>query len=161
AELHCRSDSRWRAALLGRFYDRGANAEGLTPCRLPPVSQRGTSSAPPRHSSHKLLSQRFLVGIDDVAGLLVGRREHRLIAHDAPSIEVRAVGDVVILDLHHSRFGPYAVLSKLYIGGHDRGEGMAAQVFGEPVVVEALGAFDRLLQHLQICVAPPAKVIAE
>jgi hypothetical protein len=93
------------------------------------------------------LSQRLLVGIDDVAGLLVGRHEHRLIAHPTPSIEVYAVGDVMILDLHHSRFGPFAVLTELYIGGHDRGEGVAAQVFSERVVVEAFGAFDRLLME--------------
>src|SRR5262249_52594944 len=115
---------------------------------------------PPRNTSHLVLSQRLLEGIDDVSSLLVGRREHSLIAHAAPSIEVRALGDVVILDLHNPGFSPFAVLTELDIGGHDRGESVAAKVFGELVVVETFGALDRLLQHLEIGVAPSTEVIA-
>src|SRR5262245_51416026 len=118
---------------------------------------------PERRSGGSLAAsepQRLLEGIDNVSSLLVGRREHSLIAHAAPSIEVRALGDVVILDLHNPGFGPFAVLTKLDIGGHDRGESVAAKVFGELVVVETFGALDRLLQHLEIGVAPSTEVIA-
>src|SRR5262249_4553995 len=45
------------------------------------------------------LSQRLLVGINDAAGLLLGGREHCLIAHAAPGLQVRSFGDAVILDL--------------------------------------------------------------
>src|SRR5215471_16709386 len=36
-----------------------------------------------------------------------------------------------------------------------------AHVVGELVVIEALGALDRLLEHLKIGIAPPAEVITE
>ena len=47
------------------------------------------------------------------------------------------------------------------MSGHDGLELVAAQIFGELVVVEALGAFDGLLQHLEIGIAPAAEIIAE
>src|SRR5215510_236708 len=95
-----------------------------------PERRSGGSLAASEHIT-LVLSQRLLEGIDNVSSLLVGRREHRLIAHAAPSIAVRALGDVVILDLHNPGFGPFAVLTELDIGGHDRGESVTAKVFGE------------------------------
>src|SRR5262249_57870396 len=75
--------------------------------------------------------------------------------------EVRTIGDVVILDLHYPRFGPFAVFAELDLGIHDRADGMRAQIVGDLAVVEALGGLDSLLQHLKIGIAPAAEIIAE
>src|SRR5215510_14871082 len=74
------------------------------------------------------LSQRLLVGINDAAGLLLGGREHGLIAHAAPGLEVRGFGDAVILDLQHSGFGPFAVFAEPDAGRHDGVELVGPQI---------------------------------
>ena len=71
-----------------------------------------------------------------------------------------ASGHAVILHLQHARLGPLAVLAEFDVA-HDGLELVAVQVIGELVVVDALGAFDRLAEHLEIGIAPAAKIIAE
>src|ERR1700689_795469 len=58
------------------------------------------------------LLRGLLVGIDQIAGFLIGRRDHGLIAHAAPGLEVGGVGEAVILHLQHSGFGPLAVFAE-------------------------------------------------
>src|SRR5215472_9003974 len=88
------------------------------------------------------LSQRLLVRINDAASLLLGGREHRLIAHAAPGLEVRGFGDAVILDLQHSGFGPFAVFAEPDAGRHDGVELVGPQIIGDLVVVDALRSRD-------------------
>src|SRR5262249_11681972 len=127
-----------------------------------PKAETGASPGTTRQTTTgRRLSQRLFVGINDAAGLLVGRRENCLIAHAAPGLEVRGIGDVVVLDLHHPGFGPFAVFAEPDVGGHDGRECVGAHVIGELVVIEALGALDCLLEHLKIGIAPPPEVITE
>src|SRR5215831_6084075 len=107
------------------------------------------------------LSQRLLVRINDAAGLLLGGREHRLIAHAAPGLEVRSFGDAVILDLQHSGSGPFAVFAEPDTGRHDGVELVGPQIIGDLVVVDALRSRDPGGEHLQIGISPAAQVIAE
>src|SRR6185312_6068523 len=62
---------------------------------------------------------RFLVRIDDLAGRQILRRQHGLIAHAAPGLEVRVWLDVVILHLDHAAFGPFAFAAE-FDRAHDR-----------------------------------------
>src|SRR6516164_9648267 len=96
----------------------------------------GRCSQPGRSLTN--LSQRLLVRINDAAGLLLGGREHRLIAHAAPGLEVRGFGDAVILDLQHSGFGPFAVFAEPDAGRHNSVELVGAQMIGDLVVVDAV-----------------------
>src|SRR5262249_60401228 len=102
------------------------------------------------------LSQRLRVGINDLAGLLVRWREHRLIAHAAPGLEVRGIGNVVILDLQATAFCPFAVLAEPDAGRHDGIELVAAQISRYVVVFYALRSRDSVGEHLQLGVPPPA-----
>ena len=66
-----------------------------------------------------------------------------------------------VLVLHHFRVGlrHFTVLAKRDVA-HHRLEGVAAQPVGELVLVEALGGFDRIGQHLHISISPRGEVIA-
>ena len=103
---------------------------------------------------------RLGVRINQIAGFLVVRREHRLIAHAAPRLQVRGIGDAVILHLQRRLFGPLAKWAELDVA-HDGLEFVAVQVFGELLVVERLGAFDRLAEQLEIGIAPAAEIVTE
>ena len=45
---------------------------------------------------------RRIVGINQIAGLLVSGRKYRLVAHASPSLEVRGIGNTVILYLQQA-----------------------------------------------------------
>ena len=81
---------------------------------------------------------RPLVGIDYVPGPVFFGREHGLIAHAAPGLEVRGFGDAVILDLQHSGFGPFAVFAEPDAGRHNSVELVGAQMISDLVVVDAV-----------------------
>ncbi len=75
-------------------------------------------------------------------------------------IEAGALLDAVILHLQHPALRPLAALAEL-----DRTvdglEGRLADVVGELVVLEAVGALDGVAQHLDVGIAPAAQVVAE
>src|SRR5262249_6223407 len=151
---------RWAEAFVFKNIYRGA-AACCRACRATRTFSRRVRAQRTLRCAALAIADEWstrclLVGIDELAGLLVAGREHGLIAHAAPRIEVGAFGNVVILDLHHPGFGPFAVFAELDLGIHDRADGMRAQVVGDLIVIEALGSFDRLLQHLQIGVTPAA-----
>src|SRR5580704_5934758 len=87
------------------------------------------------------LLRGLFVGINQSAGALIGRRDHGLIAHAAPGLEIGGVGEAVILHLQHAGFGPLAILAELEVA-HDGLELVGAEIFGELVVVERAGAGD-------------------
>ena len=66
----------------------------------------------------------------------------------------------MILYLQHPGLGPLAVLPEPDVT-HDGFEFVAAQVVGELVVIDTLGAFDRLADQLEVRIAPAAEIIPE
>src|SRR5215469_7167742 len=96
---------------------------------------------------------RLIVGINQIAGLLVSGRKYRLVAYASPSLEVRGIGNTVILYLQHARVYRLAILAKLDVISHDGREGVAVQVGCELSVVEGLCAFHRLAEQLEVGIA--------
>src|SRR4029453_5340701 len=86
--------------------------------------------------AHRLLLPRLLVGIDQRAGLGLGRPDDRL---RLPVAELIQVVGLRVLDLgpDHARLRPFAVLAEREIAGHGF-EARLVHVGGELVVIEAL-----------------------
>src|SRR5262249_42537021 len=100
-----------------------------------------------------------LVWIDDVAGLVLGRPQDDLMAGVAELGEIIA-GHALELGKELSGLRPFPVFA---IGdlARDGGEFIAVYVVGKLAVIEALGGFDRLRQHLAGGVGERSEPIAQ
>src|SRR6185436_6419412 len=109
---------------------------------------RGAMLADERGSRSRAVARllRLLVGIDQFAGLVFRRREHGLVVHALPGL---ALFDAVVLHLHHAGLGPLAARAVGPVA-HDGLEGVLAVVIRNLVVLDALGAGDRLAQSAEI-----------
>src|SRR5262249_13035480 len=112
----------------------------------PPLSPAGRGSRPSLLLQPELL--RLLVGIDQLAGLVVGRIDHGL---GLDPLELGRVVALHISELHlqHARLGPFALGAEAYVAIHGL-ERVGADIVRELAVVEALGGLDRLLQYLHL-----------
>src|SRR3569833_27810 len=102
----------------------------------------------------------LLIRINDVAGLQIGRRQDRLIAHPLPGLEAGAFLDVVVLHLKHAGLGPFAVRTVAPVA-HNGLELVLAQIVRDLGVLDALGAFDRLTEHGDVSKTPTTEIVAE
>src|SRR4051812_31367566 len=80
---------------------------------LPKSEPCGQSRTAIRDETAALLLLRLLVGVDQVAGFVLRRREHGLERHAAPDVKAGALLDVVILHLQHAGLRPLAVRAEL------------------------------------------------
>jgi hypothetical protein len=104
--------------------------------------------------------QRFGVGIDHVAGLiLAGRQDYLRFRHIAELVEAVAL-DVLELRLQNARLRPLAIGAELDIADHSL-ERRLPHIIRELAVVQTLGCCNRLPQDLQIGVAPRREIITE
>src|SRR5262249_17293511 len=102
---------------------------------------------------------RLFVRVDHLARLVLRRRHHDL-RRDVLELPDVVALDVLELDLQHARLRPFALGAEFHVADHGL-EGAGADVVAELGIIEALGPFDRLRQHLQLGVAPRRHVIAE
>src|ERR1700687_3583887 len=96
---------------------------------------------------------------DRVAGFVLFGPYHDFTLAVAEIVETGSA-DVLELYGHQPRFLPLPLFAELDIADHGL-EGMAADVVGDLVLVEALGALDGGAQHLQIGISPGREIIAE
>src|SRR5579863_920901 len=143
------TSQRSSARTRGTCFDSLARSISHSGCGYEPTSEVGNnicSSFPPRTldlilgAEDELGLQRVGVGINDLAGDFVGWRHHRLIAHSAPSFEVRGVGDAAILHLQLVGLDPLAVFAEPHALRHDAVDGIVAEIVGDLFVFDALGA---------------------
>src|SRR3954453_5534655 len=121
----CKAENAWRS--------------GSTRNPTLPVPDAATHPGPSATWCSRRLF-RLLVGIDDVAGLQVGRGQYRLGVHALELVDGVAL-DAVILDLQHARLRPLATLAELDVA-HDGLDRIAAQIVGDLIVIDALRTGD-------------------
>src|SRR5437016_1332080 len=171
APLPCQTAAPQRKSTVSLDASRSTG----TPTRTPgtpttrSISLRSVSRPYwPRHSFHWRANCRALsdpplfldarIGLDNLAGAkLLGFEDH-LGFRIAELLEIVAL-DVLELHLQHPRLRPFAVLAEGDFAD-DRVERMAAEVIGEPGLVEALRALDRLTQDLQVGVGEGRQIPA-
>src|SRR6266478_1910474 len=133
-----------RAAIIQRRFREAA----------PDLSSFARIVAPP---SKSVLDRG--IGQDRLAGFVLFRAQDDLALAVAKIVEIGA-GDILKLHGHQACLLPLALFAELDVAD-DGLEGMAADVIGDLVLVEALGLFDRLTLDLQIGVGPGRQIIAE
>src|SRR5688572_19146608 len=125
---------------------------GSSITRSPSSNMAGALAGAGHPTAAMVLLLRLLERIDDLAGLVLVRRQDRLGVHALELVQGAAL-DAVILHLHHPGLGPFAV-GAVFDVAHDGLHGVLAQEGGDVVVLDALGALDAPLQHLEIGIAP-------
>ena len=103
---------------------------------------------------------RLLVRIDHVAALELRRIDDHLGLRRIAEVVDAAALDVLELGRQRALLRPFAVLVELHFADHGLERGLV-HVFGELVVVEALGGGDGIAEHLQIGIGPHRHVVAE
>src|SRR5208282_4730824 len=99
------------ARTRGTCFDSLTRSISQSGCGYEPTREVGSSikylASPPVafHAAGKieLLSQSLFERINGLAGRIIGRSEHGLVAHAPPGFEVRGVGEAVILHLQLPR----------------------------------------------------------
>src|SRR6478736_6858564 len=93
-----------------------------------------------------LLALRLVVRIDHGPGLVLGRPQNHLFLGRAKLIDIIAA-DALELAEELTRLYPFAILAEADFARYCR-ERVGVHVVGELAIIEALGCFDGLRQHL-------------